>query len=119
MSEVIGKIIVIGNEEIVGSAGTFKKRLLVVETDEQYKQKIPIDFVQDKCSLLDNYAVGNDVKVSINIRGNEYNSKYYVSLYGWRIEKVGAENIDTSKVPAQAFTPANDVKEEEQDDLPF
>lgn len=87
MSEVIGKIIVIGNEEIVGSAGTFKKRQLVVETDEQYKQKIPIDFVQDKCSVLDNFNIGDDVKVSINIRGNEYNSKYYVSLNGWRIEK--------------------------------
>lgn len=85
--EVVGKIIVIGNEEIVGSAGTFKKRQLVVETDEQYKQTIPIDFVQDKCSVLDNFNIGDDVKVSINIRGNEYNSKYYVSLNGWRIEK--------------------------------
>jgi hypothetical protein len=116
MSEVIGKIIVIGNEEIVGSAGTFKKRLLVVETDEQYKQKIPIDFVQDKCSLLDNYAIGNDVKVGINIRGNEYNSKYYVSLNGWRIEKVSGKS---ESKPAKSFDAKTDFKEEEQDDLPF
>jgi len=122
MSEVLGKIIVIGNEEIVGSAGTFKKRLLVVETDEQYKQKIPIDFVQDKCSLLDNYAVGNDVKVGINIRGNEYNSKYYVSLNGWRIENLGNESKPQTKTPAPAQKPfpiATDFKEEEHDDLPF
>ena len=57
MSEVIGKVTLIGNEEVVGSAGTFKKRLLVVETDEQYKQKIPIDFVQDKCSLLNDLSI--------------------------------------------------------------
>jgi len=86
MSEVIGKIIVLGDIQIVGSAGTFKKRTLVVETDEQYSQKIPIDFVQDKCEILDKYKVGNNVKVGINIRGNEYNGKYYVSLNGWKIE---------------------------------
>lgn len=84
--EVIGKIIVLNDTEVVGSAGTFKKRTLVVETSEQYSQKIPIDFVQDKCDILDKYKVGDDVKVGINIRGNEYNGKYYVSLNGWKIE---------------------------------
>lgn len=99
MSEVIGKIIVLNDTEIVGSAGTFKKRTLVVETDEQYRQSIPIDFVQDKCSILDNYAVGQEVKVSINIRGNEYNGKYYVSLNGWRIEKTGDATAPTQDSP--------------------
>jgi len=88
MSEVTGKIHFIGETETVGSAGTFKKRLVVVETDEQYKQLIPIDFVQDKTALLNNYTVGESVKVDINIRGNEYNGKYYVSLNGWKIAKV-------------------------------
>lgn len=88
MSEVIGKIIHIGETETVGSAGTFKKRLLVVETSEQYSQKIPIDFVQDKCNVLDSFQIGLDVKVDINIRGNEYNGKYYCSLNGWKIDKI-------------------------------
>ena len=85
--EISGKIIKIGETETVGSAGTFKKRQLVVETEEQHKQTIPIDFVQDKTDLLNAFVVGDDVKVGINIRGNEYNSKYYVSLNGWKIEK--------------------------------
>lgn len=89
--EVLGKIILIGKEEVVGSAGTFKKRQLVVETDEQYKQKLPIDFVQDKCSILDKYSIGDNVKVGINIRGNEYQNKYYVSLNGWKIEKTSED----------------------------
>ncbi len=87
MSEITGKIIKIGETETVGSAGTFKKRQLVVETDEQYKQKIPIDFVQDKTSVLDSYLVGDDVKVGINIRGNEHQGRYFCSLNGWKIEK--------------------------------
>ena len=87
MSEIAGKIIKIGETETVGSAGTFKKRQLVVETDEQYRQQIPIDFVQDKTSVLDSYVVGDDVKVGINIRGNEYQGRYFCSLNGWKIEK--------------------------------
>jgi hypothetical protein len=87
MSEIIGKIHFIGETETVGSAGTFKKRLLVVETSEQYSQKIPIDFVQDKTSVLDSYSIGEDVKVGINIKGNEHNGKYFCSINGWKIEK--------------------------------
>jgi len=86
MNEVIGSIIHIGNTEVVGSAGTFKKRLLVVKTDEQYPQEIPIDFVQDKCDLLDNLAIGEPVKIGINIKGNSYNGKWYCSLSAWKIE---------------------------------
>ena len=104
--EVIGTIKVIGAEEVVGAAGTFKKRLVVVQTDEQYPQSIPVDFVQDKCSILDKFAIGEQVKVSVNVRGNEYNGKYYVSLNGWKIEKTSIE-VATPKV------------ETKSDDLPF
>lgn len=103
--EVIGTVKVIGAEETVGAAGTFKKRLVVVQTDEQYPQSIPVDFVQDKCSVLDKYAIGDKVKVSVNVRGNEYNGKYYVSLNGWKIEKTA-----TVEVAAPTTT---------TDDLPF
>lgn len=85
--EITGKIKLIGETETVGSAGTFKKRLIVISTEEQYVQHVPIDFVQDKTSVLDKYQVGEEVKVSVNVRGNEYNGKYYVSLNGWKIER--------------------------------
>jgi len=87
MSEVTGKVFKIGETETVGSAGTFKKRLIVIETSEQYSQKIPIDFVQDKTSLIDAVSVGDDVKVHINLRGSEYQDKHYLSAQGWKIEK--------------------------------
>ena len=86
--EVTGKIKLIGETETVGSAGTFKKRLIVISTEEQYVQHVPVDFVQDKTSVLDKYQVGEEVKVSVNVRGNEYNGKYYVSLNGWKIERL-------------------------------
>ena len=118
MSEVIGSIIHIGNTETVGSAGTFKKRLLVVKTDEQYAQEVPIDFVQDKCDILDKYAVGQNVKVGINIRGNKYNEKYYCSLNGWRIDKLdAATQVETFEVKQPLEVSA--VLQQAADDLPF
>ena len=65
--EVVGKIKVVGAEQQVSP--TFKKRELVVTTDEQYPQSIMIEFVQDKSDLLNNLAVGENVKVSINLGG--------------------------------------------------
>ena len=105
--EVIGKVIVIGDTETVGAAGTFKKRLIVVETAEQYPQKLPVDFVQDKCSILDKYNVGDEVTIGVNVRGNEYNGKYYVSLNGWKINK----DKETAYIA--------EVIEPESNDLPF
>lgn len=83
--EIKGKVFLVEETQTVG-AKDFKKRLLVVETDEQYSQKIPIDFVQDKVSLIDSLVVGQEVAVSVNIRGSEYQGKYYVSFQGWQVK---------------------------------
>ncbi|MBP6587257.1 MAG: DUF3127 domain-containing protein, partial [Flavobacterium sp.] len=60
--EVTGKIKMIDQTKEVGSSG-FKKRDVVVTTDEQYPQHILVQFVQDKCDLLNNYQVGEAVKI--------------------------------------------------------
>lgn len=124
--EVSGKVKVINAEQQVSAS--FKKRELVVTTDEQYPQHIMIEFTQDKCDLLNNYNPGDAVKVSINLRGREWvnpqgETKYFNSIQGWRIEKLQAEAPAAPQMPpvpaAQAFAPATDFKEEEHDDLPF
>ncbi|TMM32367.1 DUF3127 domain-containing protein [Polaribacter aestuariivivens] len=122
--EVIGKIKLIGDVQTFGSNG-FRKRELVVTTDEQYPQMIMIEFVQDKCDLLNNYSVGQDVKVSINLRGREWinpqgEAKYFNSVQGWRIENLsqGATN-QGNLPPVDQFKEASSVSDEEPDDLPF
>ena len=109
--EINGLVHLIEETQEVGSNG-FTKRLLVVETQEQYKQTIPIDFVKDKTALLDSYTVGDSVSVSINIRGNEYKGKYYANIQGWRIESV-------DETPQQEQAAAQPVMNVHQDDLPF
>ena len=90
--KITGLVHKIGQTEEIGNNG-FTKRQLVVETQEQYKQTIPIDFIKDKTSLLDELVVGQRVEVSINVRGNEYNGKYYVNLQGWKIEKEATSEV--------------------------
>lgn len=129
--EVIGKIKLINAEQQISA--TFKKRELIVTTEEQYPQHILIEFAQDKCDLLNNYSIEDSVKVSINLRGREWQNpqgetKYFNSIQGWRIEKIDAganqspphQFATPASAPAPAyFPPASNLNEEEKDDLPF
>jgi len=123
--EIEGKVKLIGETQTFGTNG-FRKRELVVTTDEQYPQHIMVEFVQDKCDLLNSYKVGQDVKVSINLRGREWTNpqgevKYFNSIQGWRIE--GSSQAQPAGMPPvppmEAFEPADDLNEEDHDDLPF
>ena len=40
---------------------------------------------QDKVQELDKYQVGDSVKVSFNVKGREYNGRWYNDLRVWRI----------------------------------
>ena len=101
--EVTGTIKLINETQTFGATSNFKKRELVVTTDEQYPQMIMIEFVQDKCDLLDNYGIGQEVKVSINLRGREWINpqgvaKYFNTIQGWRIEAIQNEpNLNEPK----------------------
>ena len=122
--EVTGKIKKIDETKTFGSNG-FRKREMVLTTDDQYPQFLLIEFVQDKCDLLNNFSVGEDVRVSINLRGREWQSpqgevKYFNSIQGWRLEKLqaGAPG-EVPPMDASGFEPVSSIDENEPDDLPF
>ena len=99
---ISGKIKLINETKEYGSNG-FRKRELVVTTQEQYPQNILVEFVQDRCEILDSFPVGELVKIDINIRGREWTNKdnevkYFNSIQGWRIEKI-EENYDSQLPP--------------------
>lgn len=124
--EVQGKVKMIGETQTFGNNG-FRKREIVVTTEEQYPQPIMVEFIQDKTDLLNNYQVGQNVKISINLRGREWVSpqgetKYFNSIQGWRIEALQTEASSGDMPPmppAEAFEPVSNLNEDEHDDLPF
>lgn len=124
--EVQGKIKLIEETKTFGNNG-FRKREMVITTEEQYPQHILVEFVQDKCDLLNNFQVGQAVKVSINLRGREWTNpqgeiKYFNSIQGWRIENLQAATEGSNippMPPIDAFEPTDNLNEEEHDDLPF
>lgn len=123
--EITGKITKIKEAQTFGASG-FRKRELVVTTNEQYPQPLMVEFVQDKCDLLNAYQVGQDVKVSINLRGREWinpqgEAVYFNSIQGWRIEAAQSEGAPGAKptaAPAK-FETTTDIDDSEPDDLPF
>ena len=123
--EIQGKIKLVGNiQEITDS---FRKRELVIVTQEQYPQTLCIEFVQDKIDLLNGFEQGQDVKIGINLRGREWENpegliKYFTSLQGWRIESFQSQNLDnqeSSLDSLSSFEPAKNINKEDLDDLPF
>ncbi len=125
--EVQGRVKMIGETQTFGTNG-FRKREIVVTTEEQYPQHIMVEFVQDKTDLLNNYQVGQQVKISINLRGREWvnpqgETKYFNSIQGWRIENLQSAAPQNGAIPPvppiDAFEPAKDLNEEDHDDLPF
>lgn len=129
--EIQGKIKMIDETKTYGKNG-FRKREMVITTQEQYPQHILVEFVQDKTNLLDGFAVGEDVKIGINLRGREWENpqgevKYFNSIQGWRIESLQNQDaasasttpppFDTESVPAGNEPDRAD--DDFSDDLPF
>jgi hypothetical protein len=115
--QVKGTIKVINPTQVISEK--FSKREFVLTDESQYPQDILFQATQDKCSLLDNIGVGQQVEVSFNLRGREWTSpagevKYFNTLEAWRIEVFGAVNMN----PNTTYTPTTPANEED-DDLPF
>ena len=103
--EIQGRIKKVFATETVGQNG-FEKRDLVITTEEQYPQTIIIQFTQQRCDLLNNLQVGQNVKVYINIRGREWTNpqgetKYFNTIEGWKIEVIQTTNVANQQPVAQ------------------
>ena len=112
--EIQGRIKQIFPSQIIGQNG-FEKRDLVITTEEQYPQTIIIQFTQQRCDLLNNLQVGQNVKVYINIRGREWtnpqgDTKYFNTIEGWKIEGIQTTNVayqqPVQQAPQQPVAPA-------------
>lgn len=136
--EILGNIKQIGEIEQV--TPTFRKRALVITTQEQFPQHILVEFTQEKCDILNDYRNGESVNVGINLRGREWvnpqgEAKYFNSIQGWKIKRnlqpQQSYNIPQNTYPTNQqgygipqhahpnFVDHSNQNSEAEDDLPF
>jgi hypothetical protein len=111
--ELTGKIKLIQDPKTFDSGFT-KREMVVIVEDGKYPQEINLEFVQDKVALLDSLQPGQNVTVSFDIRGREYNGRYFNNLQGW---KVVTEGDDTGVPSTDPHYP--EPSDFGDDDIPF
>lgn len=100
---------------------TFQAREFVIEVqDGNYPQMVKFQLTQDRCALLDNFEEGQVIKVQFDLRGREWQGKYFTNLNAWRVEA----GSGTTDAPAQVsedfdFPTVSDEPPQPDNDLPF
>ncbi len=121
--EITGKLVV--KYDTAQKSETFKTREFVIEKTEDIGGRIITNYVkfqcvQDKTSMPDRFNIGDDIKVSFNIKGTKWakegKESYFTNLDAWRIETMKLSNEVASDAPP-SYTPT--TPEELVDDLPF
>jgi|SRR5450759_779329 single-strand DNA-binding protein len=123
--EIIGKVIDISPVNQVSDK--FKKREFVIEKKETGGSAVFVDYikfqlVQDKCDLINESYLNEDIKIFFNLKGNKWERdgkiNYFTNLDAWKIEKISSQGKDQSAPPRttlEDIPPEND----ELSDLPF
>lgn len=123
--EITGKIIEKFDAQQV--TDRFRKREFVLETREnagtnEFVETIKFQLTQDRCDLIDNIKVGDEAKVSFNIRGRRWEKNgqvsYFNNLEAWRIEPV-TQSDSEADIPPPPGVDDVPAEEEPTDDLPF
>jgi single-strand DNA-binding protein len=120
--EISGRIKKIFDQQTFASG--FTKREFVVTTEEDYPQDVKIECIKDRCALLDNVKEGDRVNVNFNIRGNEYNGRFFVNLQAWRMQPQDGQTAGAADAPSASSDidlPADDFGDlvEDNDVAPF
>lgn len=107
----------------------FSKRefVLTTEATSPYPQHVSFQLTQDKCNLLDQYNIGDEMKIQFNLRGREWNGpqgiKYFNTLEAWRIEKMNGgasnQNSQAQSNNSETASPVFTSNISDNDDLPF
>ena len=95
--KISGTVYKIGEIQTFDSG--FQKRVMVIETDDKYPQKIPVEAYKDKCSMFDGIETGDNVTAFINLRGSEWNDKFFLSANCWKIEAVEGKELVEDRPP--------------------
>ena len=117
--ELNGKLVKKFEEQKISDK--FKKREFVIETSENnFTEQIKFELVQDRTDLIDPYQVGDNLKITFNLKGREWQGKYFVNVQAWRIEKAGSEAGSQPQGSPEGYPPPPPPEENNfMDEAPF
>ncbi len=96
-------------ETKTSNSGTFTWREFVLTSeDDRYPQDILFRVVKDRCAILDSISQGERLKVTFDIRGREYQGRYFVNLEAFRIDRVDAAEAAPDEPPPTVDEPPLD-----------
>jgi len=99
--EVTGTLKVKFNTQKVSDRFQKREFVLTTEASTPYPQHVSFQLTQDKVNLLDQYNIGDEMKIQFNLRGREWNGpqgiKYFNTLEAWRIEKGAGGGLTPSQ----------------------
>lgn len=94
--------------EVESKSASFQTREFVLTTDGQYPQYVKFQAVQDRTAIMDGYKEGDRVKVFFDLRGREWQGKYFTNLNAWKMERVtAAKGMDAEIEKGSNFPPGN------------
>jgi len=112
---------VIRKSEIETFGSGFQKLQIVVRTDGEYPQKLPVEFHKDKADVAHKMIQeGDRVELQCNLRGREWqgHDRWFLSLVAFRFDVQGAASEPTLE-PAQDVVGTDEETGEEQTGMPF
>lgn len=116
--ELTGKVKVILEPKTFASGFTVREFVVTVE-DGKYPQDIILQVVQEKVSLLDSISVGQDVTATFDVRGREYNGRYFNNLQAWKVEAAAGAAAGSDDQPPVSDKDVPADFDEFEDDIPF
>jgi hypothetical protein len=128
--EVVGTLKVKFDTQKVSDRFQKREFVLTTEANTPYPQHVSFQVTQDKCTMLDQFREGDELRIQFNLRGREWNGpqgiKYFNTLEAWRLEKVqggtaptsqGAPASHSGSAPASPAFSSGNIND--NDDLPF
>lgn len=119
--DVVGKLHVAGETKQVSER--FSKREFVLEVaDGKYPQFVSFQLTGDRVSALDDHQVGDQIRVTFNLRGREWKNpqgevKYFNSLDVWKLES--ARQNDQRGASAGNGNGGNGARRASNDDFAY
>ena len=112
--------------EVESKSASFQTREFVISTEGTYPQFVKFQAVQDRTGIVDGLKEGDKIKVFFDLRGREWQGKYFTNLNAWKVDKMAKVEVpapqDSNGMPPSNFEPVTDTDNNtfnDYGDLPF